>query len=384
MKTLFFSISIILLLVFIFSCEKEEDLQPDVNVTFSFDGYGLEQITEPLGRMSAVEWTHVFGGEGYVIFSEVNGKYEITFNFDGEDLPYLSVKIPPGTYDIELGFNSDKTEKWFPFDALENDVTITSDTEINLTATTDYGLILVRQNNLGTTKPNFDGNKDYIISNPGNGDEYLDIYNEGYYFQYVEEAVNGILNIYYGPENTLLETDLLIEAGQMYIFNIVEYGVLNINIDFSDIFEEQVFEFSVSAPIIEGFTYQGSLNGHHYYYYPISTSWTLAYDICMDNGGYLPVVTSQEENDFILSITSDLPGEPHVWIGLTDRVVEGVYEWINGEPVDYTNWSPGQPIIDDSGGDYTILHSSNEPNPGTWGGQYDSYNLYPFLMEIEL
>ena len=91
MKTLFFSIAIILLLVFIFSCEKEEDLQPDVNVTFSFDGYGLEQITEPLGRMSAVEWTHVFGGDGYVIFKEVNGKYEVTFNFDGEDLPNLSV-----------------------------------------------------------------------------------------------------------------------------------------------------------------------------------------------------------------------------------------------------------------------------------------------------
>ena len=332
--------------------------------------------------MSAVEWTHVFGGDGYVIFKEVNGKYEVTFNFDGEDLPNLSVKIPVGTYDIELGFNSDKTEKWFPFDALENDVTITSDTEINLTATTDYGLILVHEDNLGTNFPSFDGNKDYQISNTGNGDEYLDVLHGEYYYLYVEEAVNGILNIYYGTNNTLLGSDLTIEAGQMYVFRVVELGVSNINIDFSNIYEEQVFEFGIPPENLDGFSYMGSLDGHHYYYYPVSSSWTAAYDICFGAGGYLPVVTSSEENDFLLSITSDLSGEPHVWIGLTDETTEGTFEWVNGETLNYTNWDTGEPN-NQTGEDYVIMHSSNHTNPGSWNDSPNSMN-YPFLMEIEL
>jgi hypothetical protein len=95
----------------------------------------------------------------------------------------------------------------------------------------------------------------------------------------------------------------------------------------------------------------------------------------------LPVVTSSEENDFILSITSSLPGEPHVWIGLTDQVIEGTFEWINGETLNYTNWAPGEPN-NEMNDDYVIIHSSNQTNPGTWNDS-PNYMNYPFLMEIE-
>jgi len=98
-------------------------------------------------------------------------------------------------------------------------------------------LILLHEDNLGTNNPTFDGDKDYTISNPGNGDEYLDVLNGEYYYLYVQEGVNGILSIYYCVENTLLGTDLLIEAGQMYVFKVVELGISNINIDFSNVYE---------------------------------------------------------------------------------------------------------------------------------------------------
>ena len=31
------------------------------------------------------------------------------------------------------------------------------------------------------------------------------------------------------------------------------------------------------------------------------------------------------------------------WIGLSDRVTEGTFIWINGVPASFTYWSPGQP-----------------------------------------
>lgn len=31
------------------------------------------------------------------------------------------------------------------------------------------------------------------------------------------------------------------------------------------------------------------------------------------------------------------------WIGLSDRQVEGQFEWASGEAVTYTNWAPGEP-----------------------------------------
>ena len=44
-------------------------------------------------------------------------------------------------------------------------------------------------------------------------------------------------------------------------------------------------------------------NGHYYYAYPANNaaSWNLAAQYCADQNGYLATITSQEENDFLLS-----------------------------------------------------------------------------------
>jgi hypothetical protein len=75
-------------------------------------------------------------------------------------------------------------------------------------------------------------------------------------------------------------------------------------------------------------------------------------------------------------------GEPHAWIGFTDEASEGNLVWVTGETVTYTNWYPGEPN-DQLDEDYTIMHSSNHVNPGSWADQPNSVNRYPVILEIE-
>ena len=89
-------------------------------------------------------------------------------------------------------------------------------------------------------------------------------------------------------------------------------------------------------------------------------------------GGHLVTVNDQAENDWLASQFGDATHP--FWIGLTDVVQEGVYQWINGEPVGYLNWRAGEP--DDApgvfGADFTILYPPtanwlDEPSvPPTW------------------
>jgi hypothetical protein len=57
--------------------------------------------------------------------------------------------------------------------------------------------------------------------------------------------------------------------------------------------------------------------------------------------GHLVTVNSQEEWDFIVT---NFP-HPYTWIGLTDQAQEGQFQWVTGEPFDFSAWgiSPQEP-----------------------------------------
>ncbi|MEL6866959.1 MAG: lectin-like protein, partial [Bacteroidota bacterium] len=56
--------------------------------------------------------------------------------------------------------------------------------------------------------------------------------------------------------------------------------------------------------------------------------------------------------------------------------IEGVFEWVNGDPVTYTNWYPGQPNNYNGNQDYVELL-----NNGKWNDQYTSEKR-EFVMEL--
>lgn len=102
-----------------------------------------------------------------------------------------------------------------------------------------------------------------------------------------------------------------------------------------------------------------------------SNSWTTAQSEAQTLGGYLTAIGSAAENSFIQSTFAANAVNGAVWIGFSDAANEGAFVWVNGEPVVFTNWSPGEPNnLGDE--DYTHMYSS-----GMWNdlpnGQFGPY-----------
>lgn len=92
---------------------------------------------------------------------------------------------------------------------------------------------------------------------------------------------------------------------------------------------------SQAARVIE---YQG----HTYARYDTILSWTQAQTFCQKAGGHLASVTSRRENQVIRALLKDAPmGE--YYLGGTDSVFEGDWNWSDGKPFTYAGWSYDQP-----------------------------------------
>ncbi|OUO92540.1 hypothetical protein B5F40_01215 [Gordonibacter sp. An230] len=73
-------------------------------------------------------------------------------------------------------------------------------------------------------------------------------------------------------------------------------------------------------------------------------SWTEAEETARLKGGHLAVIDSAEKQEEIHRVVQR-GSKGFYWIGMRD-VVEGdgrSFEWVDGTPVGYTNWSPGEP-----------------------------------------
>jgi hypothetical protein len=111
--------------------------------------------------------------------------------------------------------------------------------------------------------------------------------------------------------------------------------------------------------------------------------WADADSACQANGGYLATIANEEEDDFVAQGGEIVAAA--CWIGLTDQAVEGTWEWVTGEAVNYTRWRPGQP--DSQGGQddedgVTINPSNHDDYPGHWHDQSVD-DPFHFVMECD-
>jgi len=83
----------------------------------------------------------------------------------------------------------------------------------------------------------------------------------------------------------------------------------------------------------------------YYLLIPELKTWDQASAKCKKLGGHLVTVSDAAENDFVATLASKYGRIPHyeVFLGATDRQVEGKWEWITGEPFKYTKWLEGEP-----------------------------------------
>lgn len=81
-------------------------------------------------------------------------------------------------------------------------------------------------------------------------------------------------------------------------------------------------------------------------------TWNEAKSFCAKLGGHLATIADEAEQKAIEYNIACKTGKPYLWIG-GQCAEDRVFTWITGEPMDYTNWSGGQP--DNDGGSENCL-----------------------------
>jgi hypothetical protein len=123
----------------------------------------------------------------------------------------------------------------------------------------------------------------------------------------------------------------------------------------------------------KGWQYVTSYSGKSYWLYKERRNWYDAVSLCADNGGQLFCPNTKEENDLVAVPITTITPYGDFWIGLyQDRndssysEPAGGFKWIDGSPLIYTNWHPGEPS--GSWEDHVILDWSN------WGDEWNDLN----------
>jgi serine/threonine protein kinase len=98
--------------------------------------------------------------------------------------------------------------------------------------------------------------------------------------------------------------------------------------------------------------------GDAYKFFPEELTWTQAKARCQAMGGHLVVIEYANENQFVADLIARA-GWEDAWIGLTDEAQEGDWRTVEGKPLTYTNWMPGQPNNKQQQEHYALI--SNHP-----------------------
>jgi hypothetical protein len=109
---------------------------------------------------------------------------------------------------------------------------------------------------------------------------------------------------------------------------------------------------------------QNPANGHSYKLTP-PVNWQRAEALAVEWGGHLVTINDREEE---LWIRDNFGSYEYFWTGLNDMDEEGQWKWVNGEPVTYTNWWPGEPNNEGAEGEPEDAMIMNWG--GGWGENY--------------
>jgi len=120
---------------------------------------------------------------------------------------------------------------------------------------------------------------------------------------------------------------------------------------------------------ITGFSYLGQVGQSNYFLSNELMMWKSAEADAKRFGGTMASIDNQSVNDLIQQI-----GEI-VYIGLTDEATEGAFKWLNGKPLQFTNFQAD--VSNTQGLDYVALN----PWDGSWA-YYDNVAAKKYILEV--
>ncbi|XP_076643407.1 uncharacterized protein LOC143353744 isoform X3 [Halictus rubicundus] len=129
-----------------------------------------------------------------------------------------------------------------------------------------------------------------------------------------------------------------------------------------------------------GYVVRPGMGAHKLFKHEVT--WNKAREICMQEGGQLPVIDSAEkEAIFRKWMTNEMVDD--VWLGIHDRFVEGTWVTLTGESLDgksYYPWAGGEPNDANGGEDCGVL--SKIPRNGI--NDFSCFGRFSYICEISL
>jgi hypothetical protein len=115
--------------------------------------------------------------------------------------------------------------------------------------------------------------------------------------------------------------------------------------------------------------------GHCFAFFPAPQSWDAAVSACTALGptAHLAALDTASENETAAMVL----GGNQAWIGANDVTTEGSYEWVTGDPVDFTSWREGQP--NNQGNEDCVMMRGSD---GTWEDRL-CLGTMGYLCEVE-
>lgn len=115
-----------------------------------------------------------------------------------------------------------------------------------------------------------------------------------------------------------------------------------------------------NPPNTDGSESSGTFEDHTFAVFRGSTyDWEDYRDDCISRGGHLAIIDSAEKDAYVYSLLQDL-GYDSAYFGLyREKDDTSKWYWVDGTPVEYTNWGDGEP--------------NNESNSEYYGMYYTAY-----------
>jgi surface protein len=230
------------------SCNDVESPAEKMGVVkFTLSGPDFQNTGRPDARIetpATSDWKHIYADNAVLnITNKLNG-LEYTLQYNSNDFSEaFSISLPFGSYSFKSNVAGDVFERFLPY-ALEGEFRLNSQSmDIALEATTDYGLVTVK--NESVTEAN--------ISATGVDSKALYLLDDNTFrYVYVQKGTLANLQIKESLEGTLIERSITVSTYLHYNFAL-KIGEGNVNIIdlIMDLFGYEEEEIIIGGAVIE-------------------------------------------------------------------------------------------------------------------------------------